>query len=87
MSLLPKPPLNFLLLGIFKNLFFIMNCHGKNKKMFQHSSSPDWWPELIPDGHVLQLMKSMYGTRAALGSPASAHWSVRDFNADFEWEL
>ena len=22
-----------------------------------------------------------------LGSPASAHWSVRDFNADFEWEL
>jgi hypothetical protein len=23
----------------------------------------------------------------SLGSPASAHWSVRDFNADFEWEL
>ena len=25
----------------------------------------DWWPEQIPYGHVLQLMKSMYGTRQA----------------------
>ena len=24
--------------------------------------APDWWPEQIPYGHVLQLMKSMYGT-------------------------
>jgi hypothetical protein len=27
--------------------------------------APDWWPEQIPYGHVLQLMKSMYGTRQA----------------------
>ena len=23
---------------------------------------PDWWPEPVPEGYVLQLMKSMYGT-------------------------
>ena len=27
--------------------------------------APDWWPEQVPYGHVLQLMKSMYGTRQA----------------------
>ena len=26
---------------------------------------PDWWPEVIPDGHVLLLCKSVYGTRQA----------------------
>ena len=26
---------------------------------------PDWWPEQVPKGDVLQLMKSMYGTRQA----------------------
>jgi hypothetical protein len=26
---------------------------------------PDWWPEPVPQGHVLLLMKSMYGTRQA----------------------
>ncbi len=26
---------------------------------------PDWWPEPIPDGHVLLLLKSMYGTKQA----------------------
>jgi len=26
---------------------------------------PDWWPEPVPKGHALQLMKSMYGTRQA----------------------
>jgi hypothetical protein len=25
----------------------------------------DWWPEQIPHGYVLQLMKSLYGTRQA----------------------
>ncbi len=24
---------------------------------------PDWWPEPIPEGHCLQLLKSIYGTR------------------------
>ena len=33
---------------------------------------PDWWPELVPEGHVLQLMKSMYGTRQA-----ARQWHVR----------
>ena len=26
---------------------------------------PDWWPEPIPEGHVLLLLKSIYGTRQA----------------------
>ena len=26
---------------------------------------PDWWPEPVPKGHALLLMKSMYGTRQA----------------------
>ncbi len=26
---------------------------------------PDWWPEVIPDGYVLLLCKSVYGTRQA----------------------
>jgi hypothetical protein len=25
----------------------------------------DWWPEPIPEGHCLQLLKSIYGTRQA----------------------
>jgi hypothetical protein len=25
----------------------------------------DWWPEPVPQGHTLLLMKSMYGTRQA----------------------
>ncbi len=24
---------------------------------------PDWWPEPVPEGHCLQLLKSIYGTR------------------------
>jgi hypothetical protein len=27
--------------------------------------APDWWPEPIPEGHCLQLLKSIYGTRQA----------------------
>ena len=26
---------------------------------------PDWWPEKVPHGYALQLMKSMCGTRQA----------------------
>ena len=26
---------------------------------------PDWWPEPVPEGHCLQLLKSIYGTRQA----------------------
>ncbi len=26
---------------------------------------PDWWPEPIPEGHVLFLLKSIYGTKQA----------------------
>ena len=33
---------------------------------------PDWWPELVPEGHSLQLMKSMYGTRQA-----ARQWHVK----------
>jgi hypothetical protein len=33
---------------------------------------PDWWPEKVPYGHALQLMKSMYGTRQA-----ARQWHVR----------
>jgi hypothetical protein len=28
----------------------------------------DWWPEPIPEGHCLQLLKSIYGTRQAARS-------------------
>ena len=33
---------------------------------------PDWWPEPVPEGYVLQMMKSMYGTRQA-----ARQWHVR----------
>ncbi len=26
---------------------------------------PDWWPDLIPEGHVLLLVKSIYGSKQA----------------------
>ncbi len=26
---------------------------------------PDWWPELVLEGHVFPLLKSIYGTRQA----------------------
>jgi hypothetical protein len=26
---------------------------------------PDWWPEPIPEGYVLLILKSIYGTRKA----------------------
>ena len=27
---------------------------------------PDWWPEPVPEGHVLMLLKSIYGTKQAV---------------------
>ena len=33
---------------------------------------PDWWPEPVPEGYMLQMMKSMYGTRQA-----ARQWHVR----------
>ena len=35
-------------------------------------SAPDWWPERVPEGHALLLMKSMYGTHQA-----ALQWHVR----------
>ena len=26
---------------------------------------PDWWPEPVPEGHVLMLFKRIYGTKQA----------------------
>jgi hypothetical protein len=33
---------------------------------------PDWWPEKVPNGHSLQLMKSMHGTLQA-----ARQWHMR----------
>jgi hypothetical protein len=33
---------------------------------------PDWWPEPIPDAHVLLLLKRMYGTEQA-----ARRWHIR----------
>ena len=33
---------------------------------------PDWWPEPVPEGHVLLLLKSMYGTKQA-----ARRWHIR----------
>ena len=30
-----------------------------------HIRPPDWWPELVPEGHLFLLLKSIYGTRQA----------------------
>ena len=39
--------------------------NGKIGTELMYIRPPDWWPELVPEGYVLQLMKSMYGTRQA----------------------
>ncbi len=36
---------------------------GEDEKVY--ILPPDWWPEPIPDGHVLLLLKSMYDTKQA----------------------
>ncbi len=33
---------------------------------------PDWWQEIVQEGHALRLMKSMYATRQA-----ARQWHVR----------
>ncbi len=30
-----------------------------------HIRPPEWWPEPIPESHVLLLIRSMYGTKQA----------------------
>ena len=42
---------------------FLYREMGEDEKVYM--SSPDWWPEPIPDGHVLLLLKSMYDTKQA----------------------
>ena len=39
--------------------------NGKIGDETMYVRPPDWWPEPIPQGHALLLMKSMYGTRQA----------------------
>ncbi len=40
---------------------FLYGEMEENEKVYIRS--PDWWQEPIPDGHVLLLLKSMYGTK------------------------
>ena len=37
-----------------------------------YARAPDWWPELVPEGYCLQLMKNIDGTRQAARA-----WHVR----------
>ena len=39
--------------------------NGEIGTKLMHIRALDWWPEPVPQGYVLQLMKSMYGTRQA----------------------
>ncbi len=36
---------------------------GEDEKVYTSIRPPDWRPEQIPKGHVLLLLKSMYGTK------------------------
>ncbi len=31
-----------------------------------YTRAPEWWPELIPEGHCPKLKKNVYGTRQAV---------------------
>ena len=44
---------------------------------------PDWWPQPIPEGHVLLLLKSIYGTRQAARKwhEHISSWMERNGNA------
>ncbi len=42
---------------------FLYREMGEDEKVYLRP--PDWWPEQIPAGHVLLLLKSMYGTKQA----------------------
>jgi hypothetical protein len=35
---------------------------------------PDWWPEPIPEGHVLLLLKGIYGTKQSSMKVAHSHF-------------
>ncbi len=37
----------------------------ENDRDVVYIRASDWWPEPIPEGHCLQLLKSIYGTRQA----------------------
>ncbi len=39
--------------------------YGSMENDVEYIRAPDWWPEPIPEGHCLQLLKSIYGTRQA----------------------
>ena len=39
--------------------------NGEISTELMYIRPPDWWPEPVPEGYVLQLMKSMYCTRQA----------------------
>ncbi len=39
--------------------------YGSMENDVVYIGAPDWWPEPIPEGHCLKLLKSMYGTRQA----------------------
>jgi hypothetical protein len=39
--------------------------YGSMENDVVYIRAPDWWPEPIPEGHCLQLLKSIYGTRQA----------------------
>ncbi len=39
--------------------------NGSMENDVVYIGAPDWWPEPKPEGHCLQLLKSIYGTRQA----------------------
>jgi hypothetical protein len=51
---------------------------GEDKKVYIRP--PDWWPEPIPDGHVLLFLSSMYGTKQA-----ARRWHICNFASRQGW--
>jgi hypothetical protein len=49
---------------------FLYGEMGEDEKIYIRT--PDWWQEPIPDGHVLLLLNSMYGTKQA-----ARRWHMR----------
>ncbi len=49
------------LLKTDKRQAFLYGEMGEDETVYIHP--PDWWPELIPEGHVLLLLKSVYGAK------------------------
>ncbi len=41
------------------------DMYGSMGEDVVYIKAPDWWPEPIPKGHCLQLLKSIYGTLQA----------------------